>query len=333
MGEEPEDKPRESPKIDPEQVLGKALLAEYREITNHSKKEIDWVRSSYKYVAFLAAGTVVTVVTVGFRSISDFTSRLEQSASFRMKAIEEKVDATVESKIAAATNLVEDRIDREFRQDNIRALVEMKAQERIDVIADPLIEKRVDEAVEPKIARAEEQLRAVSMELAKAKMTVEQLESLTAFMSLVSDAQNDDRKAYDRLRIIGDDEKSPHYLKARSAYLKIREQHSSGMFQSYKLQSLGGQDPAKASFEDFQREIGKVDARARAAIVLHVSDRADFSKKKKLEFFAELIEQDENLNVVEFAGRFFVKEAGLTGSHMESEKILEWWKRNKETVK
>ncbi len=136
-------------------------LDRYEKIVDRAHKEIEGVRSVYKWLISILGivifvGTTLAVFLIG-KSIADLQSYLET----RVEAHADRAEARLETRVEALADRVEARIDDQFRDKNIQDLVEKKAKERIDEVADPMIAKRITEAVNPKLLKLQETMTAM----------------------------------------------------------------------------------------------------------------------------------------------------------------------------
>lgn len=143
-------------------------LEEYKKIIEFAQKEIEGVRSYYKWAASIIGLIFIAGTFLTFNSFSNLKSdirELKQDSkndinSFKDKSKNEvniasqRLKADLELESNAIKNEIVSRIDKEFDKENIRLLVEQKAKERIDKIADKIIEKRIAERITPMIDEA-----------------------------------------------------------------------------------------------------------------------------------------------------------------------------------
>ena len=52
-----------------------------------------------------------------------------------------------------------------------------------------------------------------------------------------------------------------------------------------------------------------------------------------MEFLVEILKNDNSLRAVEYAGRYFNKETGLKKKTLAASEFLNWWEKNKESIK
>jgi len=132
-------------------------LEEYKKIVEFSQKEIEGVRSYYKWAASIIglifiAGTVLTINS--FSNLRSDIRELKEDSKKEVNLLSQKLKADLEVETNTIKNEIISRINKEFDKENIQLLVEQKAKERIDEIADKIIEKKIAERINPKIEAA-----------------------------------------------------------------------------------------------------------------------------------------------------------------------------------
>jgi hypothetical protein len=168
----------------------------FKDIVGFAHEEIIFVRSAYRWLISLVGifiiivGTLIGILT--YKSINNL----------KKEAREE-----VERQVEILGKQVNKRIDEEYNKENIHNLVEDKAKERIDKIADGIIEKKIDDKVFPKIRLAQEQLENVENNIKELKQRnkIAQLgdravlkasrDSLEELERMEKEAKNEDLKA------------------------------------------------------------------------------------------------------------------------------------------
>jgi hypothetical protein len=165
---------------------------------------------------------------------------------------------------------------------------------------------------------------------------VMELRLLTRFDTVVINAQIDDRGAYDQLRVWAKDASFPFQETAKQTVEKILDESAT----FYKLLKPvlevpwnEGVDPNKLTLSRLREEYKGAPARTRFALVRFVWEkRRDISRKERLQFLADVLKDEKSLDVCKLAGHYFSDDAdGIVPLGIEGH--LEWWERNKETVK
>ena len=70
----------------------------------------------------------------------------------------------------------------------------------------------------------------------------------------------------------------------------------------------------------------------RPALIEFIWKRNDISKKERMQFLVDVIENDRSLTAVEYAGRFFAVAAELKIKPMAVGYFVDWWKNNKDKL-
>ncbi|MBI5723759.1 MAG: hypothetical protein HZA50_07375 [Planctomycetes bacterium] len=104
-----------------------------------------------------------------------------------------------------------------------------------------------------KVHDAENKLLELDGTLSSAKNSLDNIEKLNEFIKMVIFAQNDDRKALEKLEVWASDPNFPMQQQANQAYLSILEKHSAPKFGpvKYPLEFRNGIVPAKLTIADF----------------------------------------------------------------------------------
>lgn len=143
-------------------------------------------------------------------------------------------------------------------------------------------------------------------------------------------AQNDSRSAFDSLYIWSNDLNNPFNLKSKEFYNHIKS----------KLEEPKSDFGNEPNVTDFNTKISSIkelidffnknDANERIDIVRLVGyKRTTLSKDKRNEFYIYVIENDNSLRVVEWAGLFLILENNLPFSSLEIDKLIDWYNSKK----
>jgi hypothetical protein len=179
----------------------------------------------------------------------------------------------------------------------------------------------------------------ITMEgLEAAEKRITHMNEIAEFTLQASLAQNDDCKAFDKLKVWMQDSNIPHASEARQVVQKIRENYSQNISTRIGgdpvLPWREGFDHLKLTLQQVIEEIFKKgNPYIKRASINYLWNREDFPKKKKLEFLISVIESDDNLSVVAEAERKFnsVSKQWRAGA-LAIDAQLDWWKKNEETI-
>lgn len=161
-----------------------------------------------------------------------------------------------------------------------------------------------------------------------------QFQLINNFMMTVINAQNYDRKAFDQLEIWSKDKTFLLSPQAFKAWVNILDQHNQSLFKepgSFPWEE--GTDPSKLNLSDLKRKYETTNWYIKPSLIKYIWERKDFSKYERMEFLAYVLKNDQSLRAVEYAGRYFRKEAGLKKKTLAVSEFLDWWEKNKEYLK
>jgi hypothetical protein len=254
-------------------------------ITNHAHAEIASVRRQYYFVGSIVALLVGVGLFFTFHSASEWKNEIRQD----VKDEQAKMSADIASQekkqsdqlIAEAERVrveVVKRVDAEFNEQNIAALVRDEAKKRIDLIADSIIQKNISNQVAPVRAEFLEVLTKSSQDMKSkiaemdaalnksagsasnlqsivddAKKALSKLDQESDFLTTAVAAQNDDRAAYDKLVTLGSDSASPFKTRAYRISMAIRNDWSSptAHLTHLKINWAKNVDPATMKLPEF----------------------------------------------------------------------------------
>lgn len=202
-----------------------------KEITEHAKQEVDWVKKYYAWVV----GAISVIVAVGlyfsYNSVNSLKADLKDQGDGIQRALVKDIEnlkATLQNEIKKDTLEVRQRlnkrIDEEFQQKNLQKLISEVATNRVQEIADKRIETEVKNKIEPvreslkqafssdlekfekKVAvfdrkvsntsKTEEELKET---LKKAQLTLSELEFQSDILLTQISAISGDRTSYNKL--------------------------------------------------------------------------------------------------------------------------------------
>lgn len=291
-------------------------IEDFTKITDHAMKQIDRVRSTYMW----AAGIVATMWVIGFTAFGLFlwNNTTEMKQDFRESSKEMKDDfkdassrlsskyqALAEEEVAGFKKQAREEIQRtvneEFSKENISALVQKTAIERID-----------------KVVGAE-------MDKFESQMT----KSLE-YYDLVLSAMGDDRPAFEKLRAISGDVKNDFAKQAGKVVEQIIQSFN-GSVGGTSFHEATRNELSKVKFDSLKEKYRKSPTSSeRSAYVNYVRGRTDFPLKARLQFFIEVMQQDESLMVVATAGQIFTTlTQNESSSWLSYWDYVEWWNRHK----
>ncbi len=207
------------------------------------------------------------------------------------------------------------------------ATVDLVAKEAADA-------KQLVNDLSEKNTKAEEKLSQLDISIKEGKIAVKELQIYILFNRVVLAAKNDSRRAYDQLWAWSRDSS---YLLQKDATQTIQtlvDQHDPKMTITNTSVSLNdGTNLSTLSLPLLRTAMLSSPPNIRRCVVEFVwKKRTDISKKDRLEFLIDVIRNDESLLVVEYAGRYFEKGTDDKFKPLATEKHLEWWEKNKNTI-
>lgn len=221
---------------------------------------------------------------------------------------------------------------REARNERIDASNTLERAQEAEKVASKAL--RISELLEEKNKLAEEKLHVIDSTVEKAEKKLEQIELLIVFNTIVLNAQNDDRKAFDQLRTWMDKKTFLLSSQAFNAWTRILDEHNQPPMK--KLPSVpwsDGTEPSELSLSDLKRYYKSINLYFRPSLIKYIWQREDFSKYERMEFLADVLKSDNSLRAVEYAGRYFSKATGLKKKTLAVLEFLDWWEKNKNDFK
>jgi hypothetical protein len=310
-----------------------SLLEHYKGISDYAKSEILWVRSAYKWAVALAAIVAVVGIYFTYKSSSEFKEEANKEIDRRLSFLELRMKYELDKQVTELGKTVENRVDQEFKTENIKALVESKARTRIDETADPLIKKYMTQSIDPKLKDAEQRLKAVGSELNEAKKMIADLKAISEFTTTVIAAQNDDRRAFDKLKTWANDPSFPRRSEAGQAWVKIMDDHASPFVMGgYSIPWKEGVDPSRLSLSELKTEFLSAPLFIKFGLLEYIWNRKDFPKRERMQFLIDVIKTDQSLKVIENAARFFLSESKQKLKPLAVDQLIEWWDNNKNKI-
>lgn len=308
-------KEQDNPESKSPQVTKDNRTDHFKEITDFARSEIEWVRSAYKWLISLVAVVALVGVSVGiyftYKSSSDFKKETREDLDRLGKQVER-------------------HIEEQFKKENINKMVEEKAKARIDEIANALIDKQISDKISPQINSAQEKLEKIQKDFKITEDNIRELNAVSEFTMMVIAAQNDDRKAFDKLKSWANDPKFPRSSEAQQAWIKVMDEHESPFGQSFDVKWKDGIDPAKLSLTELDNAFKLAPSFIRVGILEYIWKRQDIPKKEKMLFLVKVIKSDSSLKLVEYAARYFIQESKQNLKRLAIDEHLAWWDKNKD---
>ena len=317
----------------------------YQDIVDRAHTEVMHVREVYKWL--IASLTIIISVGLALAVYLTYNNIHEMRADMKAERADIKADmnddraemkaevelmrikakqeylqleadlkSSVEKSVHDVEGKVKTRIDAEFDDKKIRSLVEATAQERIDKVADNIISQQIDKKITPKINVVDTRIKELSM--------------ISDYNSVLNAAKNDDRKAFEQLRLWSNDESYPLQPKAEIAFRAIVSD-AKVLLLSLPTddQWKPSTDPLKVSLPELRNEFRSLElAKDRNDLLWYLADRKDISKKERIGFFIEVLRTDQSLVVAQRAAELFNKLTGQRFDTTNPNLIFEWYEKH-----
>lgn len=326
----------EQQKSDKEQKIVKF----YQGIVDRAHKEIEWVRSAYKFLVVSISIIIAIGIWFTYKSSVDYKNELKSHGDLikntlisEYKSISKIHKDELNSNFEQLAKEVKSRVDDEFQKENIHQLVEEKAKTRIDQVADSIIEQKINESISPKIIDAENRLNQVTETQQQSSKTLRGLEKKTEFTMIAIAAQTDDREAFDKLSSWSTDSSFPFSDIANKTKIRIRASYGGIATPGYlNIQWKEGIDPEKLDFSVLRKEYDSIPPQYHTSLLKFIWERRDFSKKDRMQFLIDVLTKEKSLTATYYAGKFFSKEASIKWNPFVINPLLNWWKENKNKI-
>lgn len=299
----------------------------YQDIVDRAHSEVESVRKVYYWLS----GIIGIILSVGIGSLAFVTYKsfhemradmkdevefMKRKASQDYTTLATDLKSSVEKKVLDVETKVNTRIDAEFNRDNIQGLVRDKAQERIDKVADIIIGRQIEKRITPKIDVVDNRIKELTTSM--------------EFTSVLSAANNDDRNAFEQLRIWSKDKSYPLRSKAEQSFRRILSEAQAGhLVSEHPYPWKTGTDPSKLSMTELRTEFRSVVLTIdKKALMEYLAERTDITKKDKLSFLIDVLKTDQSLEVAEKAADLFNRLSGQQFDTMNTKLILEWYDKH-----
>jgi len=153
-------------------------------------------------------------------------------------------------------NKMESMIAEQFKEPRIHQTVSEAAATKAQDLLIKQIQPEVDAfkvEIAKKTAEAGEKLSDIQQTVIKASSSMSELETMSEFMMTVLAANNDDRKAFDRLEVWSKDESYRFKTEAKRVWVSILDAHSSLLVMSPgDVPWREGRDPSKLNLSELE---------------------------------------------------------------------------------
>jgi len=185
-----------------------------------------------------------------------------------------------------------------------------------------------------KSAAAEVKLEEVNQAVSAARAKVTELEQIAEFTRTALAAQNDDRRAFDRLETWANDARFALRSEALGAWVGVLDAHAQPFYSSgFSVPWKAGLNPSTLSLNDLRREYKAAPVFVRPALIEYVWNRQDVSKRDRAAFLADVLRGDDSLKAVEYAGRYLNDALQTKFKPLAVKALLEAWEKSKGSIK
>lgn len=260
-----------------------------------------------------------TVVTLCFLAVFAGFALILQG---RITELTVKGVGTIKTAVQQVTSDAKTVADLKERVENQSATVDLVAKEASKA-------KALSEEVADKNKRAEDKLEILDKAINKANTTLEELDAVTEFTMTVVAAQNDDRKAFDKLKLWAEDKAYRFSGRAQQAWNTIMKEHSKPYFVSgFKVPWTEGFDPSKLVLPVLAQQYQQAPAQLKPALLEYIWNRNDIPKIDRLDFMLNIMQTDSSLTAVEYAGRYFTSGTNQKIKPLAVEYLANWWREH-----
>lgn len=310
----------------------------FRDIVDHTHKEISYVRTAYKWLISLVAILIIVGLYFTYTSITDFKNEIKKDGRDIQIELRDQINSlgieltnSMDDNVKSLNKSVALRIDEEFKKENIEALIEQQSKLRVDEIAKPFITKIIKNSIDPRIKDIQNKITILEEEVQSSTV---KLNKINDFTITVLAAQNDDRRAYDKLYSWANNNEYEFQELALNAYIQTLEDHDLAGYKSgYKANWPDNVDPSNLTLKQISEHFNKQYKYAQLGILIYINKRSNISKKDKMTFFVEVIKTNTSLTVIEYAGRFFIKLGKIKSRPIAIIHLTDWWDKNKDSIK
>lgn len=235
----------------------------------------------------------------------------------RLAAVTVKHIGTINAAVQQATRTAQDVASIKDRIEAQSATVTLVASE---------VTRKNDEATA--------KLAALDQAIQQGQRAVAELQAYTLFNARVLAAQNDDRHAYDQLWQWREDETYPFRQAAAQAVQTIMDHHNPMLMSTgFSVPWKAEVDPQQLSVDQLRAYVAQAPRAFRIGVLEFVWDkRTDLPKKARLQFLADVLRNDQSLEVVEYAGRYFAQGTGDKLKPLAIPLHLQWWQEHQGSI-
>lgn len=191
-------------------------------------------------------------------------------------------------------------------------MVEKKARERIDAVADDLITEAIRKRIAPQIASQEVELQQLEIKL------------------YASMAINDNRSAYDSLYVWALNNKSRFKPEAMQAIELVKREYEGSKYPylAHQLVVQSGETFPPLTFEEFKAGFLTASKEDKEKLITEIWKRADIPNAQKMAFMAMIIKGDNSLKIVAIASKKIIEANKLNYRFLDLPSVIAWCDKN-----
>lgn len=213
---------------------------------------------------------------------------------------------------------------------DVRARVEAQSATIHLVAGDAESASKLADRVSQKTEAAEKKIDDLTVTLLRATTQLEELRQATDFATTVLAAQNDDRRAFDRLETWAKDPTFRLRREAAASWAAVMDEHARPVFVSgFTVPWREGVVPSRLGLAELRQEYAGMAAPAKPALIEYVWNRQDIPKQARMAFLADVLRDDPSLDAVEYAGRLLAGALKLKLKPLAVQPLLQAWQERK----
>lgn len=318
------------------------FIDKYDKIVNRAHSEVDNVRKVYYWISGLIVFLLAVGSYIGYNSIKDMRTDMRNEID-RIKAEAEKRTELFKEELTFDRSRIEkevrDRVEAEFDKDNIRVIVTNTAIDKVKNYSDKIIEETFNSKILPNINSMQRNINSFNASVSQTQElniqqisntkkelqnilqtyqnSLDSLKTSAAFISIVLSAQNDDRKAWEKLNELGKNKKYIYWKEAISAYNTIKDIYSNPSRDISVILDFSWPKEIPDStitiinvnnvYNQLLHDNAEDSWYSRRSLIKYTYNKQSFSETDKMQFFIDVLNKDTSLSVAAYAGQLFAE--------------------------
>ena len=191
--------------------------------------------------------------------------------------------------------------------------------------------EQLSKEAEEQINQARKGLADVNSTISEARASLEKVEAIVSLTELITDAQNDDRNAFDELRKIANDPNNPLAQKADTAWRSLSISFASALQLEFQVPWAPNVDPSKIDVWGLELAYnGAPDQITQIGILQYMWQRTDIPKVEKLDLLLKVARHGRSLKNVAYALRTFAKATSANVAIFDVDYAEHWWEGHRQ---